>query len=322
MKIRKLSLASIVYAAFLLVCPLQDSAAADGVAPAAAGETLIYMIREKRFMGGGVGFWIAVNDQTVARVRNKKYAVIRAKAGRISLNLAIQGSVIGSIALDDRPGETVYLKFRLGDTQITEIDPGEAQKMLRKYKMMDPIDEIRPNNEEVKALINLSNLRGLLIHPTSDRLEPDAETAIISIFRRIEKVEFNLGIWSLDGYVATLRDGEGIDIRVAPGEHTYLAGNTGTTIMQANVEAGRRYYAWMDYGKMVGRVKLVPISTDERKDLDKWLPDVDWVEVDETAITPRLGEREQIILEYLHPIAERARMGDVDKTVLGAEHAF
>ena len=52
------------------------------------------------------------------------------------------------------------------------------------------------------------------------------------------------------------------------------------------------------------------------------MPDVDWVEVDETAITPRLGEREQIILEYLHPIAERARMGDVDKTVLGAEHAF
>ena len=215
MKIKSLTFASIGCSIILGLLPVQETAAADGVAPPAADETLIYVIREKRFMGGGIGLWIAVNDQTVARVRNKKYAIVRAKAGRITLNVAVQGSVLGSVAIDDRPGETVYVKCRVGEA-VTEIGADEAQKLLRKSKRMDPIDEIRPNNEEVKALINLSNLRDLLLRPTSSRLEPDAESAVISIFRRIEKVEFNLGIWSLDGYVATLRDGEGIDIRVAP----------------------------------------------------------------------------------------------------------
>ena len=34
-------------------------------------ETLIYVMREGRFVGSGVKTWVAINDQSVARVKNK-----------------------------------------------------------------------------------------------------------------------------------------------------------------------------------------------------------------------------------------------------------
>jgi len=72
-----------------------------GIAPPADDETLIYVIREGRFAGSMNKMWVAVNDKTVGRVENDAYAVVRAKAGRITLNLATAGIVAGAFAVDD-----------------------------------------------------------------------------------------------------------------------------------------------------------------------------------------------------------------------------
>ena len=57
----------------------------------AADETVIVFMRESSFAGRHNKIWIAVNDQTVARVKNKQYAVVRAKAGRLTLYLSKRG---------------------------------------------------------------------------------------------------------------------------------------------------------------------------------------------------------------------------------------
>ncbi len=314
-------LAVAIYVAVLCLLPVDPVVAEDGIAPAADDETLIYVIRPKRFTGGAVGFWIAVNDKTVARIKHKKHAVVRAKAGRISLNLAIQGSPVATIALDDRPGETVYLKYRVGDANITEIDAAAAEDLLRKSKLMDPIDEVLPNKEQISALLNLSRFGFELMRPASGRLEPDSESAVITLFRRNEVPKMEFGIWGEDGFIATLKANEGVDLRVAAGEHFFLAGQTGTTVMRASVEAGKRYHAWLDIGKMILRLRLTPVARDQASELDKWLSDVEWVELNPNAMTPRINEREELVVEYLQSVVEKARQGRADFAVLAADHA-
>ena len=69
----------IVFLGFSFITSM-GCAQAWGVAAPTQDETLIYVLREGRFTGGGAKMWIAVNDQTVARVKNRQYAVIRAKS--------------------------------------------------------------------------------------------------------------------------------------------------------------------------------------------------------------------------------------------------
>ena len=98
----------VVVSLFSLCTPLAGVFAQETeVTPPADDETLIYVIREGRFAGSMNKMWIAVNDQTVARVENDAYAIVRAKAGRITVNLATAGIVAGAIAVDDRPGNSL-----------------------------------------------------------------------------------------------------------------------------------------------------------------------------------------------------------------------
>jgi hypothetical protein len=306
----------------LLLAPPSSRADAAAVTPPAADETLIYVIREGRLLGSGGGHWIAVNDQTVARLRNDKHAVIRAKAGRITLNLAAAGVPIFPTAIDDRPGETVYLKWRLGDREMTELDEAAAAKFLRKTKPMDPIDAPLPNAEEVMVLINLSRLGFDLMQPARETLAPDDGHGVITIFRREEADKIDLGVWDEHGFVGTLGANEAVSIALPPGTHFLLAGNVGTSLLKAEIEAGKRYYAWLDYGKMLGRVRLTPIASSQSGDLQGWLRKTKQVKLDPQAVTNRIQEREKIVIDFLRQAIERANSGAADFTSLGRDNAY
>jgi len=314
-----LTLATIVA---LLLAPPTSRADAAVVAPPADDETLIYVIREGRMLGAAVGHWIAINDQTVARLKSDKHAVIRAKAGLITLNLANSGVPVFSAAIDDRPGETVYLKWRMGDKELTELDEAAAAKFLRKTKPMDPIEAPLPNAEEIFVLINLSRLGFDLMQSASEPIAPDAEHGVITIFRRKEADKIDLGVWNEQGFVGTLGANEAVSIAVTPGTHFFLAGNVGTSLLKAEVEAGKRYYAWLDYGKMLGRVRLTPVSTSESKELQKWLKKTTQVALNPQAITNRVRDREAIVTDFLREAVERANSGTADFTLLDSDDAY
>ena len=189
--------------AFVAMASGMESARAQaaGELSPSADETLIYVLREGRFMGATAKLWIAVNDQTIARVKNKGYAAVRVPAGMVTLNLASQGLVLGSIAVDDRPGETVYLKYRVGERRVREVDAEEGIAFLRKAKATDPIDEPRPNNERIHALINITTLKDAMV-TAGERVLPDA---VITFYRKRDKYDMDLGLWSTTGFVGMLQ---------------------------------------------------------------------------------------------------------------------
>lgn len=314
----------LLLAALAIFCfaPHQALAKTSEVAPPAADETLIYVIRESRLLGKANGYWIALNDQTVARIRNKKHAIIRAKAGILTLSLANSGYIFAAAAIDNRPGETVYLKWRLGDTELTEIDESAASKLLKKSKLMDPIDAPKPNNEEMAVLMNLSRLGFDLMQPATGQLEPDAEHAIITFFRRGEADKIDFGISGEQGYVGTLAADEAVSIAVPAGTHHFMASNLGTSLLKAQVEAGKRYYVWYDYGKMMGRVRLTPVTREQSKDLQGWLEKVSYVQRDPSAASEGVRKREEIAGAYIRSAAARTETGQADFHLLGSEHAF
>ena len=299
--------------------PVTVNAADASVAPPADDETLIYLIREKR--GAGVKFWVSLNDRTVAQIKHKQHVILRAKAGRLTLSLSVRGTVAEAIALDDRPGQTVYLKHRWGDPVMFEIGEDEALTMLEKSKPVKPIQE-KPNQDEMLALVNLARLDFELMQPAQERLEADGEHAVITILRREEIPGLPFSIWSEDGFVGSLKMNDAIDVRVPAGEHFFFAEQTGSTLMRAHVEAGQRYFAWLDVGKLRLNLRLKPIAPSQSAELQNWLSLIKWVELNEEQMTPRVREREDIVREHVLALTARARNGTVGFQELNQDHAF
>ena len=310
--------------AILCLEPATQRAHAQGATPPASDETLIYFYREKGISGK---FWIAVNDQTVARVGKKEYAVVRAKAGRITLNLATQGMVLTSVAVDDRPGETVYLTWSFRDWQVTELDEEAGRELIGDSNQADPIDETLGNNEEIRVLLDLQRLGFDLMQPSTQEMNPDSDHAVLTIFRRKKakkdgwRREIEIPIWGERGYLGTLSANEGVQVRLTPGEHFFVSGYVGTTLMKTRVEAGKRYYAWVDTGALILRVKLRPVSTSESAKLEEWLSEVQMLEVDPDAVTAGIRERESIVTDFVDEQAEKGRLGQRDFTEISSEHA-
>ena len=309
---------SVVFAIF--ITPTAGLAQDAGIAPPAADETLIYLFREGRFAGSLNKMWIAVNDKTVARVQNEAYAVVRAQAGRITLNLATAGIVAGAIAIDDRPGETVYLNWRLGDIHIAELDAEAAHALLQDYKRTPPIEELRPNNEQVEANFALDVLGLELTHPTEDVVEPDEDHAVIAIFRGKKKELVKVAVWGEDRYIAMLEANQGVQIKVPAGENIIFTGLTPSAVLEANVEAGKHYYAQLDIGLV--KLKVEPVRSKDAKKLQKMLENVEYVAVDQERVTDRVRERETLVTDFLKEAIERDRAAGNAYQAMGSEHAF
>ena len=309
-------------ALFALIAGPSTTAAQDaGIAPPAADETLIYVIREGRFAGSMNKMWVAVNEQTVARVENDAYAVVRAKAGRITLNLATTGIVAGAIAVDDRPGETVYLNWRLGDVHMAELQAEEAQQLLANLKQTAPIDEVRPNNEQVQANFALDVIGLDLTHPATDILEPDDEHAVITVFRRDKKDRFKVALWGADRYIAGLDVKQGVRIKVPAGEHYLFGGLMPDSVLRANVEAGKNYYAEVDIGLV--KLKLKPIKSKDKKKLDKWLKKIQFLAAaGDDLRTERVREREAIVTAFLNSALRDNPEAAKKHQLMDSAHAF
>lgn len=312
---------SLLVATATFIAPVGEATAQE-VAPPGPGETLIYLYYKNSF-GGNPKFWVALNDQTVARIRAGRHAALRAKAGMNTLNFAYQGRVWDAIHVDDRPGETVYLAWGLDSPGLAEIDAEKGRKLIRKSKPTKPIDAIRPNNEEIFALSNLRQLGYDLQRTAGGRLSPDVEHAVVTFFRRDDGPDdHSLPVWSEQQYLGSLANNEGVEVLVPAGDHFFFSSSTGSSLLRARVEAGKHYYAWLDYGRNLGRVRLTPVSTVESAQLEDWLADVAWLEIDPALITGTVLERQDVLSQRIRSLGERAQSGELDFQRLDSEHAF
>ena len=307
-----------------LLC-LNPAVAADdepAVEPPGPDETLIYVMREGRMVGAATGHWIAINDETVGTLRNDTHTILRYPAGIITLNIANAGLPAASIALDNRGGETVYLEWKLGAPEFVELDEKAAKKLIRKTDRSKPIDEVVPNKEQMPVLMNLSRLGFDVMEPAAGPAEPDAEHGVVTIFRQKDGDKFDFGIWNDRGFVGTLRAREAISLKLPPGSYFFMAGNLGVTQMLAQVEAGNRYYAWLDYGGWIGRVRLTPVPASDARELEKLLRKVEYVQLGPAADAEGVKAREQIVTEYIREVQEQTKDGSVGFNFLGSAHAF
>ena len=101
-----------------------------------------------------------------------------------------------------------------------------------------------------------------------------------------------------------------------------MAGNLGVTQMRADVEAGKRYYAWLDYGGWIGRVRLTPVPAADADKLDKLLRKVSYVELGPAMDSEGVRVREKAAVDYVRQIAEKASRGEIDYNLLGPDNAF
>ena len=115
---------------------------------------------------------------------------------------------------------------------------------------------------------------------------------------------------------------EAVRFRVPAGNHYFLAGNNGTSLLKAEVQAGKEYFVWLDNGKLNHKVRLTPISPKKAKKLKKWLEPVLWVELDSEKITPRFQERGSIVSEFIKTEVENPESKRSNFQLLGTDHAF
>ncbi len=50
-------------------------------------------------------------------------------------------------------------------------------------------------------------------------------------------------------------------------------------LLKVEAEAGKRYYALLDIGKMIGRVRLTPVALNDSAKLEGWLNDIEGTEL-------------------------------------------
>lgn len=292
----------------------------DIYAPPADDETLIYVMRESRYWGSAVTYWVAVNEQTVGRVGSGNHSVIRAKAGLITLNLAVAGVPFGVFVLDDRPGETIYLEYDTRVPSFLEVSEERGKALLADTVRMD-IAAPSANDQYGRVLMNLGLLFDLM-RPAERSIDPGPETAVITFLRPKAKDNLSIGVWGGNGFIGSLRSQEAVEVEVPAGEHFFLAGYNGRDLLHATVEGGMRYYALVDVGRAAASVKFVPVEGSKRRNLRNWLKDSSLLSVDPDATQGRVAERLQHAIPYVDDILSRGASGELGTRIMGADHAY
>ena len=117
-------------------------------------DTTVYLIREKKFVGGGRDVWVALNDKVVAAMDNGGHVVLKLKPGLNTLNGVQAKAGFAYAAVDDRPGETVYLLMQYLGGKITEVPAEQGLALVKDTKPQQVLAETRPNDGYDNLLVN------------------------------------------------------------------------------------------------------------------------------------------------------------------------
>ena len=295
------------------LAPFQVAAQAEAVAetpvaaPAQDQETTVYLIREKKFVGGGRDVWVALNDKVVAAMDNGGHVVLKLKPGLNTLNGVQAKAGFAYTTVDHRPGETVYLLMEYLGGKIIEVAAEQGLALVEKTKPQQVLAETRPNDGYDNLLVNPELLGLGLIATTAEPMSPDAQSAVINVYRPAKLIaEIPFSLWSREGYAGSLRGGQYMQLRVAPGKHTFVAFSERLSVLNATVEAGKEYAVEFDVGMgwNQAHIKLLPVTLSaEAAKVDGWKAKLARVGVNNDALQqPRVAPRLAAGLDHLKAI--------------------
>jgi len=286
-----------------------------------AEQTFVYVIRGSSAVGGMRGMWIAANDKVVADLSSGTHALLKLDAGINSIHAVQALAGFGYIAVDNKPGETVFLRINYTTAKMEKLDRELGITMVMETDEAKELTETRHNTAYDNLLINPSVLGFKIMTETASTIEPDENTAVIN-FIRAETLgsEIPFDLWSEQGFVGSTKGSTYFQVRVNPGEHTFLAFSERYSALKANVEAGREYFAEVDIdmGWNQAHIQIIPMSTTEdAKQIAKWRSNAKLIALDPTVLaSDEFSQRIELALDLVNEKIEQVKMGKINSRKL------
>ncbi len=288
-------------------------------------ETYVYVIRGSAFQGGIRGAWIAANEQVVADLSNGSHTMLKLASGLNSIHLVQGLAGYGYTKVDNKPGEIVYYSMDYTKGKMIELTPEMGASMVMQTKRAKELKAPRKNDAYDNLLANPSLLDFPIMKPAIEPINADSESAVISFYRMetlIGEVPFD--IWSEEGYVGSTRAGTYFQVRVKPGQHTFVSLSERYSVLEADVEAGKEYIVEfdVDMGWNQAHVQILPIDpVKSAKTIKKWQAKAKLMEVDETVLNQdEFKQGVDLAREYLTTQFKKVESGELAKRKLNSQH--
>ena len=290
-------------------------------------ETFVYVIRGSNFQGGARGLWVAANENVVADLSNGSHTLLKLKTGLNSIHMVQGLAGFGFAAVDNKPGETVYLAIDYTTGKLKDVGFELGASMVMQTNRAKDIGAPRHNDAYDNLLVNPSLLNFPVMKKTEQLMKPDDKSAVINFYRMetlIKDVPFD--IWSQEGYIGSTKGDQYFQVRVAPGKHTFVALSERYSVIDAEVEAGKEYNVEfdVDMGWNQAHVQMLPLEPKKsKKSIAKWQKKAELVAVDKTVIeSEEFSERVEMAREYLKKIFLKISAGELSTRVLDNKNAI
>ncbi len=277
-------------------------------------QTLVYFIRGSAFSGGGRKIWLGWNDRAMASLASGTHASFLMDAGINTINIVETKMPLLFHKLDNRGGETIFLSYEYKNVKIVELERDLGISMVMQTKEIPIIEPPRKNDGYPLDLLNPGLVDLYLMKTTDRQKEPNENKAIITFIRPIKYAEgVAFGIWDENSFLGSLKEQTYFQIAVDPGKHTFLGKAEQWSVLQAEVEAGKKYYIEVKakLGMTVVRMQLLPLKAKMSGEMKKWMNTSQLLTLDKNAINDDVQERLDKALPLIRSILEKVAKGEL-----------
>lgn len=249
-------------------------------------ETLIYIIRESAFIGGGRGLWVAHNDKVIADLGSGEYTYFKVKKGIHTINVVQARKGSGYMSIDRTYKKPLFFKYNYTEGKMEEIPYELGISYIADYDKVNLLASPRPNDGYEAGIFNLSLFKELNIMEKSNKnLLPDKQHSIITFVFPWNSSAISSTIWSDNGIVGNLKANQYIQIKVPKGKHKFYIKSVADIVLEADIDVGKHYRVEIDkteyftgsHFSIDPLVKFVPI--DLSQDVKKLKSSLEQVQV-------------------------------------------
>ena len=288
MLMRKISIPKLVFIILALLCvqflwgcstiTVDDALVAKFQHPTTPGEqeTMIYVIRTSSFVGAARNVWVSCNEQYKVKLSSGSFGYFKVPAGVNTINIEQSGIALGWCRVDNRAGETVFLKLDYTKGKLSEIPSDQGITLVMKYTEGSKYDGAQGCDQFKTGLLNPGFL-DLDLMKTSDlntAKDSTEEASITFIRNQTFAKEVPFGIWSESGWIGDLKGETYFEINVPPGQHFFFCSGGTLAALNANVEAGKRYFVQVEVsrGWHEPNIQFVKVENGSKNSsLSKWI---------------------------------------------------
>lgn len=270
-------------------------------------ETMIYVIRTSSFRGAARTVWVACNDQYIAKLQSGSYYYFKVPAGINTVNIEQSGIPLVYRQVDNRRGETVFLKLEYTKGELVEIPRNQGVTLVMKYMEGTKYDGGDKSDQYKKALLNPGFL-GFELMKTVDADLSDHQkgASTITFIRNLSFAkDIPFSLWSSEGWIGDLKGESYFRIKVRPGKHLFFSNAGNWSALEIKADPGKQYFVQVtvDSGWHAANIQFKPVKKDQRDyNLQVWLKGSSEVTPNEAAIDGTVRAR----LDASMPLIEEA----------------